>query len=154
MLETTVPALEDLWFRQKLLADEDTMSYNHAWGGAIPFPQEEWRDWYDHWVVHHDNRRYYRYLKNGNDGFVGEIAYHYDPEYDGYVADVIVFSGFRGKGYGRRGLEILCAAAKENGIAALYDDMAVYNPAIGLFLKCGFSEEYRTEDKIILKKCL
>lgn len=154
MLETTVPALEDLWFRQKLLADEDTMSYNHAWGGAIPFPQEEWRDWYDHWVVHHDNRRYYRYLKNGNDGFVGEIAYHYDPEYDGYVADVIVFSGFRGKGYGRRGLEILCAAAKENGIAALYDDMAVDNPAIGLFLKCGFSEEYRTEDKIILKKCL
>lgn len=154
MLETTVPALEDLWFRQKLLADEDTMSYNHARGGAIPFPQEEWRDWYDHWVVHHDNRRYYRYLKNGNDGFVGEIAYHYDPEYDGYVADVIVFSGFRGKGYGRRGLEILCAAAKENGIAALYDDMAVDNPAIGLFLKCGFSEEYRTEDKIILKKCL
>lgn len=154
MLETTVPALEDLWFRQKLLADEDTMSYNHAWGGAISFPQEEWRDWYDHWVVHHDNRRYYRYLKNGNDGFVGEIAYHYDPEYDGYVADVIVFSGFRGKGYGRRGLEILCAAAKENGIAALYDDMAVDNPAIGLFLKCGFSEEYRTEDKIILKKCL
>lgn len=154
MLETTVPALEDLWFRQKLLADEDTMSYNHAWGGAIPFPQEEWRDWYDHWVVHHDNRRYYRYLKNGNDGFVGEIAYHYDPEYDGYVADVIVFSGFRGKGYGRRGLEILCAAAKENGIAALYDDMAVDNPAIGLFLKCGFSEEYRTEDKIILKKRL
>lgn len=154
MLETTVPALEDLWFRQKLLADEDTMSYNHAWGGAIPFPQEEWRDWYDHWVVHHDNRRYYRYLKNGNDGFVGEIAYHYDPEYDGYVADVIVFSGFRGKGYGRRGLEILCAAAKENGISALYDDMAVDNPAIGLFLKCGFSEEYRTEDKIILKKRL
>ena len=26
------PSLEDLWFRQKMMADEETMSYNHAWG--------------------------------------------------------------------------------------------------------------------------
>ena len=25
------PSLEDLWFRQKMMADEETMSYNHAW---------------------------------------------------------------------------------------------------------------------------
>ena len=47
-----------------------------------------------------DCQRYYRYLKDDNK-FVGEIAYHYDPEYDGYVANVIVFSRYRGKGYGK-----------------------------------------------------
>ncbi|MBR6302974.1 MAG: GNAT family N-acetyltransferase, partial [Lachnospiraceae bacterium] len=76
----------------------------------------------------------------------------YDSEYDGYVADVIIFSKFRGKGYGSKGLEMLCAAAKENGINVLYDDNAIDNTAIKLFLKHGFYEDYRTEEKIVLKK--
>ena len=153
MLETVVPAVEDLWFRERLLADEETMSYNHAWGGTIPFPKERWQEWHDHWIVDHEDLRYYRYLKDEN-GFVGEIAYHYDPEYDGFVANVIVFSTFRGKGYGARGLELLCAAAKEDGITALYDDIAIDNTAAELFLKQGFHEAYRTEEKIVLKKDL
>ena len=153
MLETVVPAVEDLWFRERLLADEETMSYNHAWGGTIAFPKESWREWHDHWIADHEGKRYYRYLKDEN-GFVGEIAYHYDSEYDGYVANVIVFSEFRGKGYGARGLELLCAAAKENGITALYDDIAIDNTAAELFLKQGFHEKFRTEEKIVLKKNL
>ena len=151
MLELVVPTLEEMWFRESLMADEETMAYNHAWGGTIPFPKEKWKGWYDHWIVNHENKRYYRYLKDEN-GFVGEIAYHYDSEYDGYVADVIIFSKFRGKGYGSKGLEMLCAAAKENGINVLYDDIAIDNTAIKLFLKHGFYEDYRTEEKIVLKK--
>ena len=153
MLELVTPALEDLWFREKLLTDEATMSYNHAWGGTIAFPEEKWQDWYDFWVAQNDSRRFYRYLKDEK-GFVGEIAYHYDPEYDGYVANVIIFSEFRGRGYGAEGLQMLCEAAKENGIAVLYDDIAIDNPAVSLFLKQGFREAYRTEEKIILKKDL
>ena len=38
MLTLHKPGYEDLWFRQKMLGDEETMSYNHAWGGTIPFP--------------------------------------------------------------------------------------------------------------------
>ncbi|MBR6381179.1 MAG: GNAT family N-acetyltransferase [Lachnospiraceae bacterium] len=151
MPETVIPALEELWFRESLLADEETMAYNHAWGGTIAFPRERWQDWYDWWIAHPENERYYRYLKTAQ-GFVGEIAYHYDPEYDGYVADVIVLAKYRGKGYGAAGLELLCKAAKENGITALYDDIAIDNPAIALFLKQGFRELYRTEEKIVLKK--
>ena len=30
MLTLYKPKYEDLWFRQMMLADEDTMSYNHA----------------------------------------------------------------------------------------------------------------------------
>ena len=153
MIELVIPKLEDLWFREKLLADEETMSYNHAWGGTISFSEEKWQNWYDRWVINHENKRYYRYLKDEK-GFVGEIAYHYDPEYDGYVADVIIFSQFRGRGYGSQGLKLLCEAAKENGIKALYDDIAIDNTAISLFKKQGFFEVNRTDEKIILKKDL
>ncbi|MBQ4425328.1 MAG: GNAT family N-acetyltransferase [Lachnospiraceae bacterium] len=151
MLELVIPTLEDMWFREKLMGDEETMAYNRAWGGTIPFPKERWQAWYKHWIVEHENLRYYRYLKN-EDGFVGEIAYHYDSEYDEYVANVIIFSRYRGRGYGAEGLKMLCSAAKENSISVLYDDIAVDNPAIHMFLKQGFYEEYRTEEKIILKK--
>ena len=47
---------------------------------------------------------------------------------------------------------MLCEAANENGITVLYDDIAIDNTAINLFLKQGFYEEYRTEEKIVLKK--
>ena len=151
MLELITPTIDDLWFRENLLADEETMSYNHAWGGTIAFPKDKWQGWYDHWIVNHENKRYYRYLKNEN-GFVGEAAYRYDPEYDGYVANIIIFSKFRRKGYGTRGLELLCFAAKENGINVLYDDIAIDNTAVKLFLKQGFYEVYRTDEKIVLKK--
>ena len=153
MLELVVPKLEDMWFRESLLADEETMAYNHAWGGTIPFPKERWQEWYDYWIINHENKRYYRYLKNESE-FVGEISYHYDSKYDGYVADVIVFSKYRGKGYGTIGLEMLCAKAKENGVTILYDDIAIDNTAVILFFKQGFYEEYRTEEKIVLKKIL
>lgn len=36
-----VPRLEDMWFRQKMLADETTMFYNHAWGGVIDFRRKD-----------------------------------------------------------------------------------------------------------------
>ena len=47
-----------------MMADLETMSYNHAWGGTIPFPEQKWKDWYDYWLKNHENKRYYRYLKN------------------------------------------------------------------------------------------
>ena len=78
MLTLYEPKYEDLWFRQMMLADEDTMSYNHAWGGTIPFGEDKWRGWYDCWIADPDGKRYYRYLKNEDGQFVGEIAYHYD----------------------------------------------------------------------------
>ena len=151
MLELVVPTLEDLWFREKLMTDEETMAYNNAWGGTIPFPKEKWQEWYQYWIVDHKNLRYYRYLKN-EDGFVGEIAYHYDSKYDRYIANIIIFSKYRGRGYGGKGLEMLCLAAKQNSIPALYDNIAIDNPAINMFLKQGFHEEYRTNEIIMLKK--
>ena len=154
MLTLYRPEYGDLWFRRMMLEDEETMSYNHAWGGTVPFPEEKWKDWYDWWITDPEDKRYYRYLQNEEDGFVGEIAYHFDSDISSYVADVIIYSKFRGKGYGSEGLDLLCAAARENGVEVLYDDIAADNPAAAMFLRHGFEEEYRTEEKIFLKKTL
>ena len=155
MLALYEPALPELWFREELLSDPATMSYNHAWGGVIPFPQEDWAGWYEHWLVRHEDKRFYRYLQDGETGvFVGEIAYHFDEGRKLWLADVIVAVGYRGRGYGTEGLHLLCGAAAERGIEVLYDDIAADNPGIGLFLKAGFTEEYRTEEVIMLKKIL
>jgi len=153
MIQLYIPKLEDLWFRQMFMADEETMSYNHNWGGTIPFPEENWADWYEDWIVNPAGKRFYRYLQDEASGeFVGEIAYHYDEEEKKYIADVIVYAKYRGKGFGEQGLRMLCDAAKMEGIELLYDDIASDNPAIHLFLKVGFSEEYRTDEIIMLKK--
>ncbi len=155
MIRLYKPELEDLWFREQLMSDPETMSYNHAWGGTIPFPEEDWADWYDAWITNAGRQRYYRYLMTNDPvQFVGEIAYHFDEERQIHIADVIVLAEYRGNGYGSEGLRLLCEAAKNNGIEILYDDIAADNPAVSLFLKNGFTEEYRTDEVIMLKKQL
>ena len=49
-------------------------------------------------------------------------------------------------------MDLLCSAAKQNGIKLLSDDIAIDNPAVKIFLKNGFVEEYRTSEIIMLKK--
>lgn len=154
MLKIYKPKLEDLYFKEKILSDEETMSYNLAWGGTIPFPKEDWEDWFNYWIVNHENKRYYRYLVNDDGDFVGEIAYHYDASYDGYMSDIIILAKYRHRGYGLAGLNLLISEAKKNGIKYLYDDIAIDNPAIKLFLKLGFIEQYRTNEIILLKKTI
>ena len=151
MLELYEPHIEDLWFKEKMLSDEPTMSYNHAYGGMIPFPKERWAGWYDRWIKNHDGKRFYRYVRQ-NDAFVGETAYHLDEERQMYIADVIIYAPYRGKGYGRKALLMLCEAAKGNGIQELYDDIAIDNSAVALFLNAGFTEVLQTGEYILVKK--
>ncbi len=152
MLSLYTPKYEDLWFKQAMMADEETMSYNHNWGGTIPFPKKKWQGWYDNWIVNHENRRFYRYLKNEDGELVGEISYHFDDLLRGYITDVIVYAKYRGRGYGSEGLDMLCAAAKENGIAILFDDIAIDNPSVEMFFRHGFTEETRTDQVVLVKK--
>ena len=149
------PALEDIWFRQLFMADGETMSYNRAWGGTIPFPESEWPAWYDYWIRHPEGERFYRYVTlDRSHVFIGEVAYHHDRQRDLWLADVIIHSRHRGHGYGKQALELLCKAAGENGVRTLHDDIAIDNPAIAMFLHSGFFEEYRTDQIIMLAKVL
>ena len=155
MLTLYKPSIDDLWFRQQMLEDPDTMAYNRAWGGTISFPKEKWKSWHDRWLCGPDGKRFYRYLKDDETGsFVGEIAYHWDEEEGICLADVIVFASCRGQGYGREGLRLLCESARKNGIDVLYDDIAKDNPAIRLFLSEGFEIEAEKEMTFLLKKKL
>lgn len=154
MLTTYKPRYEDLWFKQLMLADGETMSYNHACGGTIHLSQEQWRNWYSRWLVNDENKRYYRYIKNDLNEFVGEISYHYDSENHIYLSDVLIYSKYRKKGLGHEALDTLCSIAKERGIKVLYDEIAIDNFSVSLFLKHGFSEVSRTENTIRLKKIL
>ena len=154
-IELHRPSLNELSFRELMLSDEETMSYNRAWGGTVPFPMEDWADWYEYWVVNAGVKRFYRYIKDSSSGeFIGEIAYHYDEERQIHVADVIVFSQHRNKGYGTKALRLLCEEAADRGVEVLYDDIAIDNPGISIFLREGFSEEYRTNEIIMLRKDL
>ncbi|MBP3315720.1 MAG: GNAT family N-acetyltransferase, partial [Clostridia bacterium] len=80
------------------------------------------------------------------------VAYHFDGERQIYIADVIIYAPYRGKGYGRKGLLLLCENSKTNGIRELYDDIAIDSSSVALFLKCGFVEVLRTTEYVLVKK--
>ena len=65
------PNLNDLRFRQKLLSDERTMDYNHAWGGTIEFPKDQWKDWYDHWLNNKKKQAFLPLREDENRGVRG-----------------------------------------------------------------------------------
>ena len=155
MLEVVKPELEDLWFRESMMSDRETMSYNDAWGGTIPFPKEDWDEWYTLWLRNSGQERYYRYLKDdANKVFVGEISYHFDKLRNIYLCDVIIKAEFRRQGFGMQGIQLLCEAAKANGVKVLYDDIAADNPSTHLFLKNGFSIEFQNDEIVMVKTVL
>ena len=155
MIKCYQPALEDLGFRESLLADPDTMSYNNAWGGTIPFPREKWESWYQYWIGNPEGKRFYRYLQDEETGeFVGEIAWHLDEKRNIHICDVIILAKYRNRGYGSEGIRLLCKAAKESGIPVLYDDIAADNPSWKLFLKNGFEISSRDDEVVMVRKVL
>ncbi len=148
MLKIYKPLIKDLWFKKELLSDEKTMAYNHAYGGCIAFSEEKWPDWYERWFS--DNEHYYRYLLDEKGNFVGEIAYHLDNQL--WKCDVLIHDKYRKQGYGKEGLQLLCREAKSRSISCLYDDIAIDNKAVELFIRMGFIEVLRNEEYIRVKK--
>lgn len=133
------PDFEELYFRQKLLADETTMQYNHAYGGTIPFPREKWEGWYQRWIADQSSYYFYRYIVDEDTNeYVGEAAYHKEAKSGRYICSIIIMARYRNKGYGHKALAALCSAAKAIGVKRLYDDIAIDNPSISLFQKLGF----------------
>ncbi len=147
------PKIDELSFRQSLLADEATMAYNAEWGGALSFPRENWEGWYDRWVKNAAGKRFYAYLYSEEEkGFVGEAACHWDEESGRYMLDVIVHDRFRGKGYGTQGLMLLCEKCCEMGCGEVYDHIALGNESVRLFLKNGFREVSRDQEGVWVQK--
>ena len=155
MLKLYKPKLKDLYFRQALLSDPDTMSYNNAYGGIISFTKDKWETWYKRWINPSSENYFYRYLqKEDTNEFIGEIAYHLDSNKNIFICNIIILAKYRKQGFGTAGLNLLCNSAKENGINELYDDIAIDNPSISLFFKNGFNVEYQNDTVTLIKKIL
>lgn len=148
-----IPTVSEMSFRQELLSDKETMSYNNKWGGTIDFPKTMWEN--VHKRLTSSKNSFYAYLFSTKEQyFIGEASYHYSDEFKEYIVDVIVHSKYRNKGYGSKGLLMLCDKAKENGILSLADNIALDNSSINIFLKLGFKEIYKNQDFIFVKKIL
>ncbi|MBR4830172.1 MAG: GNAT family N-acetyltransferase [Bacilli bacterium] len=145
-----IPKLEDYWYEQKIESDPDTMSYNAGWDvsyfgyhpdtGCIDFPKERWQTVFD---KRNNQDGFYAYIKdNDTNEFVGYTHYQFSESDNKYYCGILIEAKYRGMGYSRPALELLCETAKNNGIKELYDDFETDRySAINLFKSVGFKED-------------
>ena len=153
MVEFYRPSIGELGFRQRLLADIETMSFNP--GGTIVFPEEKWTGWYHKWLESEGGERFYRYIRDGLSGeLAGEAAWYLDDARNVYICSIIIDAARRGRGYGGEALELLCREARLRGITELYDDIAADNRSVGLFLRHGFAVVSSDDVAVLVKRQL
>lgn len=113
-LSLHVPSVEELYYRQRILAQPETMSYNQGYElgldnydnetGCIDFSNEYWSEWYSRWISN-ELERFYAYLIDirSND-YVGEVSFHYDKSSNSHYIGIVIEAKHRGKGYCSEGL--------------------------------------------------
>ena len=122
-----VPKLEDYWYEEKLLSDASTMSYNAGYNvsyfgyhydtGCIDFPKDKWEEAFE---KRKNDNYYFAYIKDIDlDEFVGYVNYNLKD--DKYECGIVIESKYRGMGYSKDALKLLCDVAKSKGIKELYD---------------------------------
>ena len=153
-----VPTLEELWYRQKLLSDADTMSYNKGYDlnfdgydnetGCIDFPKEDWQGWYDYFIGR-EPERYYAYIVVDGE-FIGEVNVHKNKEKNWYDMGIVIEAKHRGKGYAVPALKLLLEQAFDGlGEKAVHNDFEdTRDAAVKTHLAAGF-KEYKRENGIL-----
>ena len=140
-LELYIPKLKDLWFSQKMRSDPETMSYNDPWGGCIDFPEEEWSDWYSHWIDR-EPMRFYAYIQREDGTWIGDVNFHYTPEKDWWDMGIVIYAPYRGNGYAFPALQLLADQAfRVCGISRLHNDFEdSRSAAYHIHKKLGFQD--------------
>lgn len=162
LLSLHVPAFAELWYRQRLLQDADTMAYNKGYAldfegydpktGCIAFPESEWADWYGYFIGQ-EPLRYYAYIVRESDGaFLGEVNVHKDPDADRYEMGIVIEARHRGKGYAAGAMRLLLQHAFEVlGASAVHNDFEeTRSAALQAHLSAGFSEIGRKDGIVSL----
>lgn len=163
-LKLHTPTIKEMEYRQKLLADPETMSYNRgqmldAEGydcatGCIDFPIADWRYWRDVWLWREPSR-YSAYVLDEDSGeFVGEACYFYDMESDACGTGVIIEARFRNRGYGTEALRLVVERAfRQAEIDQLFVELpADRENAVRMYLTAGFHEALHQDGVIRLEK--
>lgn len=161
MLYLYVPKIEDLWFRKKMLADPETMSYNKNWEvdydgydkatGCIDFKEEEFESWLEYWTDKQPTR-FYAYVCKDDGEFIGEVNFQYNEEKKWHDMGVVIYSKHRGKGYGTKALKLLLKQAFEVcKIERIHNDFSIERAEISAW-KAHFSagfKEYNMNENIL-----
>ena len=111
------PAFDELWYRQRMMSDPATMSYNagydlgfdgyHNDTGCIDFPEERWQSWYVRFIGR-EPEKFYAYIVRKEDGvFIGEVVLRQEGEPGRYEMGVVIEACHRGKGYSAEALHML-----------------------------------------------
>ena len=153
VLSLHVPLLRELGFRQTMLSDPATMSYNAPWfppDGCIEFPETKWDEWYKRWIGH-EPERFYAYLRRNSDGaFVGEICWHRLPNANACEIGVVIHSPYRGCGYGKQGLFLLTEQAfLKDGVPALCNTFESTRTAARRIHRAAGFRETEGEDDLL-----
>lgn len=147
MLSLYIPKLEDYWYEEKLQSDSKTMSYNagydvsyygyHYDTGCIDFPKEKWKETFDKRI---NENNFFAYIKDNDlNQFVGYANYHYNKNDDRYECGILIEDKYRGKGYSKEGLKLLCNEARKNNIKSLYDNFEIdRGNTLKIFESVGF----------------
>lgn len=146
-IDLYVPFLEDYWYEQKIQADPLSMDYNagydvsyygyHYDTGCIDFPEERWKETYEKRIR---ENRYFAYIKDNDiNEYVGYVNYHYNKNDNRYECGIVIESKYRGKGYSKIALQLLCNTARSNGIKELYDNFEIDRQnTLNVFKSVGF----------------
>lgn len=142
-----IPKLEDYWYEAKIQLDPKSMNYNagydvsyygyHYDTGCIDFPKEKWQESFDR---RKKENRFFAYIKDNNTNtYVGYVNYHYNKSDKRYECGIVIESKYRGKGYSKQALKLLCNTAKNNGVKELYDNFEIdRGNALDIFKDVGF----------------
>lgn len=157
-----IPEYGELWYRQKIMRDPETMSYNKGYDmefegydkatGCIAFPKQEWADWYAYFV-RNEPQRFYAYVARKEDGaWIGEVNVHKDPDAGRYEMGIVLEAGYRGKGYAEEALRLLLKHAfEEMGADKVHNGFeAERTAAVRAHLAAGFTIDSKKDHAVEL----
>ena len=156
MIKLVIPELEDYWFEKEMQSDPKTMSYNAGWDVdyygyhydtcCIDFPKERWEDKYKERKG--NNNVFFAYLLDTKiDKYIGYVNYRINDKNECHIG-VLVKHEFRGKGYGLKGLKLLCSWVFRHNIDKVYDSIEYSREKTrDMFKKIGFIDERETTYK-------
>lgn len=127
ILKLYIPNESELFYRQKILSDPQTMSYNKGCElgfdgydnetGCIAFTEDKFAAWHSYWI-NNEPERFYAYLQNESGEFIGEVNFHITDSKTAEIG-IIIEAKQRKKGYSRAGLTLLIEKAKSLGVEKL-----------------------------------
>ena len=152
LISLKIPTLDDLWFRQKMMANPETMSYNKGYDipfegydretGCIDFPENTWQEWFDFWIDNEPDR-FYAYIVRTSDGaYIGEVNVHKSNTNDWYEMGIVIDAEYRGQGYSKPALNLLITHAFDIlGVNTLHNSFEdTRDRAVEIHKSAGFEE--------------